>query len=81
MMALAGGGGGVAIGAVIAPMKLLLFVGAAYLIISRLHVDLPGFVLGAVTQLTAIFIETGRVSWTRGAAPPVSGMSAEDRRV
>jgi len=69
MVALAGGGGAGAFGAIIAPMKLLLFVAAAYLIISRLHVDLPCFMLGALTQIAAIFIETGRVSW-RGASAP-----------
>jgi hypothetical protein len=69
MVALAGGGGAGAVGAIMAPMKLLLFVVAAYLIISRLLVDLPSFMLGALTQLAAIFIETGRVSW-RGASAP-----------
>ncbi|HLW69868.1 MAG TPA: hypothetical protein VKS22_04515 [Candidatus Binataceae bacterium] len=67
MVAIAGGGG--AVGAIIAPMKLLLFVVVAYLIISRLHVDLRGFMLGVLTQFAAIFIETGRVSW-RGASAP-----------
>jgi hypothetical protein len=69
LVALAGGGGAGAVGAIIAPMKLLLFVLAAYLIISRLHVDLPSFMLGALTQFAAIFIETGRVSWRSARAP------------
>ncbi|MGH7839446.1 MAG: hypothetical protein ACREQC_16700 [Candidatus Binataceae bacterium] len=61
MIALAENGGG-AVGAIIAPLKLMLFVVAAYLIISRLHIDLLGFTLGVLTQFAAIFIETGRVS-------------------
>jgi hypothetical protein len=59
----AGSGGTVAkIGAVIAPLKLLVFMLVTYLVITRLRVDLFGFMLGVLTQFAAIFIETGRVA-------------------
>lgn len=62
LVSLAQGGGAGKIGVVLAPFKLVLFLVVAYLLISRLHVNLPGFVLGVLTQFAAIFIETGRVS-------------------
>ena len=66
---LAEGGGGVAtkIGAAIAPFKMLFFLLVVYLIITRIHADLLGFMAGVLTQFAAIFIETGRVSM-RGSA-------------
>ena len=59
---LAQGGGGAAIGVVIAPFKLLLLAGVVYLLIVYWRIDLIGFALGSLTQFAAIFIETGRVS-------------------
>ena len=63
----AGGGAAVKIGAVIAPFKLLFFMLVVYLLITRIQVDLFGFMAGVLTQFAAIFIETGRVSM-RGSA-------------
>jgi hypothetical protein len=71
LVALAQDGAAGKIGAALAPLKLTLFVVVAYLLISRLRVDLPGFALGVLTQFAAIFIETGRVSRRTTAGPEV----------
>jgi hypothetical protein len=55
-------GGSGALGAALAPLKMLLIIGAVYVIISSGRVNLPGFCLGLLTQLVAVFIETWRVS-------------------
>ena len=63
-------GGSGALGAALAPLKMVLIIGAVYVIISSGRVNLPGFCLGLLTQLIAVFIETWRVSaWP----PPVPG--------
>jgi hypothetical protein len=41
---------------------MMLFLVVAYLLISRLQVDLPGFALGVLTPFAALFLETARVS-------------------
>jgi len=59
----AGSSGAVAkLGAMIAPLKLLFFMLVVYLVITRVGVDLLGFMLGVLTQFAAIFIETVRVA-------------------
>jgi hypothetical protein len=68
-------GGSGALGAALAPLKMVLIIGAVYVIISSGRVNLPGFTLGLLTQLVAVFIETWRVSvWPstpiRDAAQP-----------
>lgn len=68
-------GGPSALGAALAPLKMVLIIGAVYVIISSGRVNLPGFGLGLLTQLVAVFIETWRVSaWPPtplgGAAEP-----------
>ena len=45
-------------GVILAPMKLFLFVGVVYILIAYTHLNLLGFMLGALTQVVAIFIET-----------------------
>ena len=55
-------GGSSALGAALAPLKMVLIIGAVYVIISSGRVDLLGFSLGLLTQLVAVFIETWRVS-------------------
>ena len=69
------GGGAVTIGALIAPFKLLFFMLVVYLILTRVRVDIFGFMLGVLTQFAAIFIETGRVSM-RGSAAPAEEVKA-----
>jgi hypothetical protein len=50
------------IGVMLAPLKLLLLMAVVYLLIACIHIDAIGFLIGSLTQLVAIFIETGRVS-------------------
>lgn len=69
------GGGAVTIGAIIAPFKLLFFMLVVYLILTRVQVDIFGFMAGVLTQFAAIFIETGRVSM-RGSATSAEEMKA-----
>ncbi len=69
------GGGAVKIGAIIAPFKLLFFMLVVYLILTRIQVDIFGFMAGVLTQFAAIFIETGRVSM-RGSATPAEEVKA-----
>ncbi|HTT77502.1 MAG TPA: hypothetical protein VMF50_16185 [Candidatus Binataceae bacterium] len=57
-------GGSGAIGAALAPLKMVLIIGLVYVIISSGRIDLPGFTAGLLTQLVAVFIETWRVSLT-----------------
>jgi hypothetical protein len=53
------------------PLKLAFFLGAAYVIVSVLHVNIPGFVAGVLTQFAAIFIETWRTSDVQGKVVPM----------
>jgi hypothetical protein len=63
MLALARQAGGVnALGVIAAPFKMLLLAGVVYLIIESGRVNLPGFIVGTLTQFAAIFIEVGRTS-------------------
>jgi hypothetical protein len=62
LIALIRGGGAARLGVALAPLKLFIFVGAAYLLIARVRIDLLGFALGSMVQFVAIFIETARVS-------------------
>jgi hypothetical protein len=55
-------GGANRLGIVAAPLKLLFIVTVVALLLSRTHINVPGFVLGVLTQPGAIFIETWRVS-------------------
>jgi hypothetical protein len=61
-------GGSAALGGVLAPLKMMLVVGLVYLIISSGRVNLPGFAIGLLTQVLAVFIETWRVSFRSGLA-------------
>ncbi|MGO9264934.1 MAG: hypothetical protein ACLQBA_08620 [Candidatus Binataceae bacterium] len=81
LVGLAQGGGAARIGVVLAPLKLLLLIGAVYLLVTRMRIDLVGFAIGSLTQLVAIFIETGRVSMGRAAAvrSQDSGALPQDR--
>jgi hypothetical protein len=61
-------GGPSALGAALAPLKMLLIIGGVYVIISSGRVNLAGFTFGMLTQLVAVFIETGRVwAWPASA--------------
>jgi hypothetical protein len=60
-----GGGSAVKIGAAMAPFKLLFLMLVVYLLMTQIRLDLLGFMAGVLTQLAAIFIETGRVSMRR----------------
>jgi hypothetical protein len=53
------------------PLKLAFFLGAAYVIVSVLRVNIPGFVTGVLTQFAAIFIETWRTSDVEGKVVPM----------
>jgi hypothetical protein len=55
-------GGANRLGIVAAPLKLLFIVTVVAWLLGRTTINLPGFVLGLLTQLGAIFIETWRVS-------------------
>jgi hypothetical protein len=55
-------GGANRLGIVAAPLKLLFIVTVVAWLLSRTTINVPGFVLGLLTQLGAIFIETWRVS-------------------
>lgn len=60
-------GAGSKVGVILAPMKLFLFVGVVYILIAYTHLDLRGFMIGAVTQIVAIFVETWHAA-TRAVA-------------
>jgi hypothetical protein len=62
MIALAQGGTVNKAGVILAPMKLFLFVGVVYILIAYTHLNLQGFMIGALTQIVAIFIETWHAS-------------------
>lgn len=55
-------GGANRLGIVAAPLKLLFIVTVVAWLLSRTSINVPGFVLGVLTQPSAIFIETWRVS-------------------
>jgi hypothetical protein len=44
------------------PLKMLIVVGLVYLLFLRVHINGVGFAFGVLTQMAAIFIETGRAS-------------------
>jgi hypothetical protein len=63
ILALGRGSGGISLlGMLLIPLKLLFFFVVSYLIVSRLHINVPGFVAGVLTQFVAIFIEVWRAS-------------------
>jgi hypothetical protein len=70
MMAMASGGAGSKVGVILAPMKLFLFVGVVYILIAYTHLNLQGFMIGALTQILAIFVETWHASTLAGLARP-----------
>ena len=72
IIAMAGGRAGLSMAAILLiPLKLAFFLGAAYVIVSVLHVNIPGFVAGVLTQFAAIFIETWRTSDVQGKVVPM----------
>ncbi|MGA2409822.1 MAG: hypothetical protein ABSG46_05460 [Candidatus Binataceae bacterium] len=73
------GGAGGALGMVLAPFKMVLIIGAVYLLISSGRVNLPGFGAGLLTQFAAVFIETWRVSARSIIAHPQGRQ--EDQRI
>jgi hypothetical protein len=55
--------GGVSrIGLLALPLKVALVVGLVYVVFARVHIDGLGFATGVLTQMTAIIIETGRMT-------------------
>jgi hypothetical protein len=72
IIAMASGGKGLSMLAILLlPLKLAFFLGAAYVIVSVLRVNIPGFVTGVLTQFAAIFIETWRTSDVEGKVVPM----------
>jgi hypothetical protein len=72
IIAMASGAKGFSMAAILLiPLKLGFFLGAAYVIVSVLHVNIPGFVAGVLTQFAAIFIETWRASDVQGKVVPM----------
>jgi len=85
LLALVGGGilalarGGTATLAILLiPLKLAFFIGVSYLIIARLHANVPGFVAGVLTQFAAIFIEVWRAS---PGAPALENSGIREKRI
>jgi hypothetical protein len=69
VIAMSRGGGGLSLlGILLIPIKLLFFIGVSYLIVSRLKVDVAAFVLGVLTQPTAMLIELWRAAPDRAFA-------------
>src|SRR6202521_1418217 len=62
IIALAQGGAGNKAGVILAPIKLFLFVGVVYILIAYTRLNLQGFMMGVLTQIVAIFIETWHAS-------------------
>ena len=62
IIALAQGGAGNKAGVILAPIKLFLFVAVVYILIAYTHLDLKGFMLGVLTQIVALFVETWHAS-------------------
>lgn len=63
-------GGATGAGVAAIPLKMFLVIGIVYVIITSGRVDVPGFIVGILTQFVAILIETWRVSKWGGATPP-----------
>jgi hypothetical protein len=85
LLALVGGGilalarGGTApLAILLIPLKLAFFIGVSYLIIARLHANVPGFVAGVLTQFVAIFIEVWRAS---PGAPALENSGIREKRI
>jgi len=59
-------GGANGLGLIAAPLKMLSLAGIVYLMMESGRVNLPGFIVGTLTQFAAIFIEVGRVYFRQG---------------
>jgi hypothetical protein len=57
-------------------MKLFLFVGVVYILVAYTHLNLMGLMIGATTQIVAVFVETWHASSRATLAHP-----AEDPNV
>ena len=78
ILALARGGTAPILATLLIPLKLAFFIGVSYLIIARLHANVPGFVAGALTQFVAIFIEVWRAS---PGAPALENSGIREKRI
>jgi small-conductance mechanosensitive channel len=58
-------GGASGLGLIAAPLKMLLLAAVVCLIIKSGRVNLPGFIVGTLTQFAAIFIEVGRACFRK----------------
>lgn len=64
-------GGPSAFGMLLPPLKLFIVIAAVYLIVASGRINIPGFLIGILTQLPAIFIEAWRAS--ARLAPGITG--------
>jgi ATP synthase I chain len=67
-------GGASAVGLMAAPLKMFALAAIVFLVIESGRINVPGFIVGSLTQIAAIFIETWRAA--RGHTPAEPNQAA-----